>query len=98
MPDEPDGAALLRQARETLLEELLPALPEDERLNALMIANAIAIGARELDAAAVEQAPGDPRLAAAIRRGDRDGDAALHETLVRSCVARLKLSSPKALD
>lgn len=45
--DHPDGAALLAEARRTLLEMLLPLLPADHRYHALMVANAMAIAARE---------------------------------------------------
>ena len=48
MRDRPDGTELLRQARATLLEDLLPGLPEDRRYEALMVASAMAIAAREL--------------------------------------------------
>jgi len=46
--DRPDGAKLLAEARRTLLETLLPLLPADRRYDGLMIANAMAIAAREL--------------------------------------------------
>jgi hypothetical protein len=52
---EPDSTELLRVAREKLLEELLPQIPEGGRYAARMIANAIVIAAREL-----EGAGGDP--------------------------------------
>ena len=97
MSDRPDGASILWQARETLLQELLPQLPESERLNALMIANAIAIGARELAGRETVDAPDQADLAAAIRRGAHDADAALHERLMESCVDGLRLTNPKAL-
>lgn len=98
MADEPDGAALLRQARRTLLEELLPALPERDRLNVLLIANAIGIGARELEYGGERaELPGAADLAAAIRQGRHDASADLYEALQEHCVARLRLSSPKAL-
>lgn len=48
--DSPDGAELLRQARRTLLDELLGVLPADKRYEALMVANAMAIARRELEA------------------------------------------------
>ena len=41
--DRPDGNLLLDVARRVLLEELLPLLPEDRRLDGLMIANAMGI-------------------------------------------------------
>lgn len=47
MPDRPDGAALLEEARRTLLETLLPLLPAERRYDGLMVANAMAIAARE---------------------------------------------------
>lgn len=47
MPDRPDGPALLEEARRTLLETLLPLLPSDRRYDGLMVANAMAIAARE---------------------------------------------------
>ncbi len=50
MSDRPGGPALLGQARRSLLEELLPLLPDDKRYNALMIANAMAIAIREIEA------------------------------------------------
>ena len=50
MSDRPDGAELLRLARRSLLENLLGALPEDKRYEALMVASAMAIAHRELEA------------------------------------------------
>lgn len=47
MNDRPDATELLEIARRTLLDEILPRLPEDLRYSALMIANAMAIAARE---------------------------------------------------
>jgi hypothetical protein len=47
MSDIPDATELLAIARATLLDKLLPRLPEDLRYDALMIANAMIIAARE---------------------------------------------------
>jgi hypothetical protein len=47
MSDIPDAANLLATARALLLGDLLPALPDDLRYAALMVANAMAIAARE---------------------------------------------------
>ena len=47
MNDRPDATELLAIARRTLLDELLPRLPEELRYSALMIANAMAIASRE---------------------------------------------------
>jgi hypothetical protein len=46
--DVPDAAELLATARETLAGELLPALSAELRYRGLMVANAIAIAAREV--------------------------------------------------
>jgi len=50
MRDHPFGGELLAIARKTLAEEVLPALPADRRLAGLMVANALGILNRELDA------------------------------------------------
>jgi hypothetical protein len=85
MLDRPTGADLLAEARRTLLEALLPLLPSDRRYEALMVANAMAIAARELTSGAevlqtaVEalaslgiQADGaDPALAEQLQRLER---------------------------
>jgi len=48
MRDKPDGAVLLDLARAVLAEELLAELPESARYRARMVANAMAIAAREI--------------------------------------------------
>jgi uncharacterized protein DUF6285 len=48
MRDQPTGDQLLETARALLRDELIPALPADKRHTALMIANAMAIAARQL--------------------------------------------------
>jgi hypothetical protein len=50
MPERPRPEELLRTARQTLLEDLLPVLPQAMKYPALMIANVMAISAREFDA------------------------------------------------
>jgi len=61
MTDHPDGAALLDEARRTLLEILLPLLPPERRYDGLMVANAMAIAAREA-------AQGDAALREAVQQ------------------------------
>lgn len=50
MNNEPDGVELLRVAQKVLRERLLPGVAKDQRYEALMVANAMAIAARELEA------------------------------------------------
>ncbi len=59
MADRPDGAELLEIAREALRTDILDDLPKEHRFVALMVANAMAIAARELRA-------GDAPLRAAL--------------------------------
>lgn len=50
MREQPHGQNLLSIARNTLLEKVVPLLPQDQRYNALMVANAMAIALRQWDA------------------------------------------------
>lgn len=52
MSCQPHAQELLKIARQTLLQELLPALPNELRYATLMVANAMAIAARECHAGA----------------------------------------------
>jgi hypothetical protein len=52
MSDRPGGADLLRTARDALLKQVMPQSPAGLRYELLMIANAMAIAARELEAGA----------------------------------------------
>lgn len=61
MNDRPNATELLDIARRTLLDEVLPRLPDDLRYRALMIANAMAIAARE-------HAAGDTNASAELAR------------------------------
>ena len=61
MTDSPDGVALLEEARRTLVEILLPLLPPERRYDGLMVANAMAIAAREAG-------QGDAPLREAVQR------------------------------
>jgi hypothetical protein len=68
--DISDAADLLAIARETLLDQLVPALPKERRYAALMVASAMAIAAREH-----RLAPGAERNEAeTLRRLLRDVD------------------------
>jgi hypothetical protein len=50
MRNQPDARELLGIVRETFIARIRPALPEDLRYTALMIANAMAIARREIEA------------------------------------------------
>jgi hypothetical protein len=87
MLELPDADGLLEAARDVLLRELLPHLPEAKRFEARMVANAMAVARRDV---AADPAPvlgrlrelldmpdAEPdallrRLAAGIRAGERD--------------------------
>ena len=100
MADQPDGAALLKAARALLLETLLPALPEERRYEALMVASAMAIAAREMAAALPEDALAEAEaaiLAKAIRQGQKDANAEVYEELLTESKKRLAVSNPKLL-
>ena len=90
--EAPEGPSLLATARDALLQEILPKLSGTDAFTARMIANAMAIAAREAvqDAMWVEEtritmrrltgateAP-DRALAAAIRAGAYDPGSAHH--------------------
>ena len=48
MQDSPTAVQILDIARQTLLDNILPLLPEERRLDGLMIANAMAIAGRAI--------------------------------------------------
>jgi hypothetical protein len=112
--EQPDGAALLEEARRVLLEELLPALPEASRYAARMVASAMAIATREARGGSDEEAAllgaldGDgrgealSRLCREIRAGDRDpgspGHDAVRDWLAAYVRLRLAISNPRALS
>jgi hypothetical protein len=96
--DRPDGAELLAMARATLLEDILPELPQARRYDALMIASAMAMAKRELEARPMAAEQGTlERLASELREGKRDGDQETFGALLESCRARVRVSQPRAL-
>jgi hypothetical protein len=54
MRDLPSGSALLALARDVLLNELMPLLPEERRSDALLVAKCMAIAQQEAEAPAEE--------------------------------------------
>ena len=83
--DRPAGEALLEAARRLLLDELLAQLPAERRYDGLMIANAMAIAARELRDAGAGSAAAAQRLSAFYE----DATAA-PEALARRLVADIR--------
>lgn len=103
MLEKPDGADLLATAREVVLNELLPALPPEKAFAARMVANAMAIAAREMKADVAALAQTDlAALAAGIRAGAHDPGTPTHEATLRFLRAHARLragvSAPKALQ
>jgi hypothetical protein len=92
LPDAPD---LLITAREVLLQRLLPSLPAGLHYEARMIANAMAIAARECQSTAHELTR-ERELALGIRQGQRDDDSTRLELLaITRC--KLEVSNPRLL-
>ena len=67
MRDLPGGAALLGLARSILVDDLLPLLPEERRLDARLVAAAMAIAEREATSGDAPVAAIDAELAAFYR-------------------------------
>jgi len=89
MRDEPTVDDLLEAARESLLEHVLPRMPDNARLEVLMIANALAI-ARRVSAAGAAPLCSELRdleavygLAPNTDLHGSDPDAKLHELNVQ---------------
>jgi hypothetical protein len=82
MMNLPEGAQLLSIARQTLLAELLPLVEGDRRYTLLMVANAMAIAARELEDGGRSATSELNRLDALYARPARE----LHGTALREAV------------
>ena len=106
MLEQPDAANLLATAREVLLKDLLPHLPEPQKFQARMVANAMAIAARETGAdpapplaelrhvlAEPASAPEDllRRLAAEIRAGQHDPGTPRHAAVAGALAGLVRL-------
>ncbi len=108
------GAALLRIARAVLNDDLLPALPKERRLEALMVLSALGMAERELESdpltdettametllgeAAGEERELRHRLAEAIRAGRFDGDPTLHDLARAGLEWRLQETDPRVVS
>jgi hypothetical protein len=85
MRNSPDAASLLRVARETLLNELLELLPEEQRYAMRMAANALAIAAREAETAEADLVK-ELRLLSELYGEDavQASGASLHERIAKT--------------
>ncbi|MBT8766711.1 DUF6285 domain-containing protein [Metapseudomonas boanensis] len=92
----PDATDLLVTAREALLRRLLPSLPEALHYEARMIANAMAIAARECHATTAVDLARERELSSGIRRGLRD-DASTRRELLAITLRKLEVSNPRLL-
>lgn len=84
MRNRPDAAGLLRVARETLLNELLDALPEERHYAMRMAANALAMAAREAETGEADLVK-ELRLLAELYGEDvvHSAGATLHERIAK---------------
>jgi hypothetical protein len=105
--DRPDAAELVAIALASFRAEVLPVIPPEKRLAALMIANALGIAERELAgqekatlAASVAALIGEtaevvPAFVADLRRGRWDADADMHRRLLQDAKARVAIANPR---
>jgi len=84
MREQPSGKDLLDIARDVLREDLIPALPENKRYPALMIANAMAIVMRQMETG--EQGETDEQKLV----GDLLGEDGSLEHLNKSLATRIR--------
>ena len=112
MHDRPDAATLLSLARAMLLDELLPLLPEGRRLDARLVAQAMAVAEREsasgeappkaATAAFAALYPGaspdEPALWRRFALDLRTGDLGERERAVRDILWRLTLARLRAAN
>lgn len=100
MLEKPDAADLLATARDVVLRDLLPALPPEKAFAARMVANAMAIAARAIEAPALPERD-LAALAREIRQGRHDPGEPTHVEVARFLrdLARLRasVSAPKVL-
>ncbi len=94
---------LLETAAGVLREQVVKGLSGEARYQALMVANAIAIAARQISAAPAQDLADRPAVADvvslvdAIREGKLDGRADVCEWIVGRLRVEVGVSNPKAL-
>lgn len=82
MREQPQGQQLLSIARSTLLEKVVPMLPQDQRYSALMVANAMAIALRQWEAGDTWQQEELARLQVLLGNGAQGDPQHLHTALI----------------
>lgn len=98
MEEKPTAVDLLQLARSIMRTELVHLVPKENRYEALMVANAMAIAARALENPTPDDDADMATLAAAIREGAHDGDGIVYDRLVAEVEARVTISNPRALQ
>ncbi|MDA1185571.1 MAG: DUF6285 domain-containing protein [Acidobacteria bacterium] len=104
MSQPPGPEDLLSTAVGVLRDQVAGELSGKARYQALMVANAIAIAARQIggtppqDLAGIPAATDVASLARAIREGALDGRADVYDWIVRGLRAEVRVSNPKALS
>jgi hypothetical protein len=105
--DRPDAAELIAIALASFRADILPAVPPEKRLAALLIGNALGIAERELTgrgqgtiagsvAALIgETAESVAAFVADLRRGRWDADADMHRRLLQDAKARVAIANPR---
>ncbi len=93
---EPGPADLLKIARATLLQDIVPHLTGDARFKALMIANAMAIAGRAAQYGDVDDFENAAEICADIRAGRYDDNDEMVERLLAYCQDRCAISSKPA--
>ena len=103
MSQRPGPEDLLETAVGVLRTQIVGELSGNARYQALMVANAIAIAARQFgntpsrDLDEIPAASDAASLARAIREGALDGRTDVYDWIVRGLRAQVSVSNPKAL-
>lgn len=95
MRHEPTAANLLETARTVLREKILPQLPASARYEALMVANAMAIAARQIEAEDRPMREAQDRLAAIY--GDRSAPLQMLEAKLVEDLRSGRFDAPSPL-
>jgi len=103
MKDKSSGAELLELARRTLRGKLLEHIPPQEKYTALMVANAMAIVARQIELAAPKEDEQETRrLCQDIRAGNVAPGSPDYDTIYQSLRNQARnnvlISNPGYLD